>query len=201
MGNTKAGRPGPDEAFRHLYAEHFGAILRFALRRVRSPDDAADVVADTFLVAWRRSGEVPDGEAARLWLYGVARNLLANHRRGEERRLRLGERLRLELRDHLTRYDPTEEVLEMRAVRERLAGLEPIDREVLELTLWEQLTPREIAVALGLSSDVVRARLARARARSRNQSFGPVNGFGHDPGGGVNEPGVRAVPAPKGRRA
>lgn len=63
------------------------------------PADAADAVAETFLVAWRRLGEVPDGREARLWLFGVCRRVLANHRRGELRRRHLaGEGREVELR-------------------------------------------------------------------------------------------------------
>ncbi|MCE0534001.1 sigma-70 family RNA polymerase sigma factor [Kineosporia rhizophila] len=196
MGNTTAGGTGAGEAFRRLYSDNFGAILRYALRRVRDPDDAADLVADIFLVAWRRYDELPPGVEARLWLYGVARNVLANHGRGQQRRAQLGERLRVELREHLTHYDPTSDLVDEGAVRAVLAGLDARDREVLELTVWEQLAPREIAVALGVSSDVVRARLTRARSRMRvrlSESRYP----GHDPGGGRHEPGVRAVPVPK----
>jgi DNA-directed RNA polymerase specialized sigma24 family protein len=64
--------------FAKLYREEGRAILEYALRRVEEREDAADVVAETFLVAWRRIGEVPIGEEARLWLYGVARLTLAN---------------------------------------------------------------------------------------------------------------------------
>ncbi|WP_246573368.1 sigma factor-like helix-turn-helix DNA-binding protein [Kineosporia corallincola] len=84
--------------------------------------------------------------------------VLANHDRGEQRRLRLGERLRREHRVYPITADPADELIGVRAVREALAGLEPNDREVLELTVWEQLAPREIAVALDLSPQVVRAR-------------------------------------------
>jgi hypothetical protein len=57
----------------------------------------ADVIAETFLTAWRRIDHNPAGEAALPWLYGVARRVLANQRRGEQRRTALGERLRSEL--------------------------------------------------------------------------------------------------------
>jgi len=86
-----------EEDFRRLYAEHFDAVLGFALRRTDRPDDAADVTADTFLVAWRRLSHLPAGDAARPWLYGVARRVLANQRRGDGRRAALGDRLRHQL--------------------------------------------------------------------------------------------------------
>ena len=81
-------RAVPDEElrFRELFDSHFRELLGYALRRVGSPEDAADVVAETMLVAWRRIDEVPADGTARLWLYGVARRVLANHRRGQVRR-------------------------------------------------------------------------------------------------------------------
>jgi RNA polymerase sigma factor (sigma-70 family) len=171
---TSALQPG--DRFRSLYTEHYAAILGYALRRVPAPEDAAEVVAETFLIAWRRSSEVPvDGEA-RLWLYGVARRVLANHVRSEERRSRLGARLRTELADRFSAPDPADEVVEVRAVRVAMARLDRADREVLELTAWEHLSPGEIAVALGLSPEVVRTRLSRARVRLRRY----LDDTGHD---------------------
>jgi RNA polymerase sigma-70 factor (ECF subfamily) len=74
-----------EDEFATIYSENYQPLLGYALRRCRSPDDAADVVAETFTVAWRRSDDVPAGEETRLWLYGVARRVLANHHRGERR--------------------------------------------------------------------------------------------------------------------
>jgi RNA polymerase sigma-70 factor (ECF subfamily) len=84
-----------------LYRDHAPEILGYALRRSGDPDDAADVVAEAFLIAWRRLGEVPPGDEARLWLYGTARHVLPNQDRGARRRDRLTERLRDELRRQL----------------------------------------------------------------------------------------------------
>ena len=72
-------------------------LLGYALRRTDNTDDAADVLAETFLAAWRRLDEVPAGDEAKLWLYGTARRVLANHRRGERRRLALADRLKTDL--------------------------------------------------------------------------------------------------------
>ena len=78
-----------EERFRRLYAVNFEALLAYAMRRVEQPEDASDVVAETFLVAWRRSGDLPPDDEVRLWLYGVARRVLANHHRAGTRRERL----------------------------------------------------------------------------------------------------------------
>src|SRR6478672_7119633 len=68
--------------FEELFARTRSALMGYAVRRVGDPADAADVVAETYLVAWRRLDEVPPGEETRLWLFGVARRVLANHQRG-----------------------------------------------------------------------------------------------------------------------
>ncbi|MEV7908225.1 RNA polymerase sigma factor, partial [Streptomyces anulatus] len=85
--------------FETVYRETYGQITAYAARRCDSPQDAADVVAETFTVAWRRMDELPSGEEATLWLYGVARRVLANHRRGEVRRQARSVELDAELAD------------------------------------------------------------------------------------------------------
>ncbi|GAA2569175.1 sigma-70 family RNA polymerase sigma factor [Winogradskya consettensis] len=156
-----------EDRFRRVYAANFESLLAYALRRVEQSEDAADVVAETFLVAWRRAREMPPDDEARLWLYGVARRVLANHHRAGQRRGRLGERLRLRLRV-ATGGDPGSEVPERLAVRAALARLGDLDREVLMLTFWEGLEPREAAAVLGVSAAAVRTRLSRARSRMRD---------------------------------
>ncbi|WP_067500957.1 RNA polymerase sigma factor [Actinoplanes sp. TFC3] len=152
--------------FRSAYASCFEPLLAYALRRVGDPEDAADVVAETFLVAWRRAREMPAGDETRLWLYGVARRVLANQQRGDRRRERLGDRLRQRLTSAVP-ADPGTEVPERLAVHAALNRLGELDREVLTLTVWEELQPREVAQVLALSPAAVRTRLSRARARLR----------------------------------
>lgn len=159
------GRQGAEVRFERLYAEHGRAVLAYAVRRATDVEDAADVVADTFLVAWRRLDDVPAGEAARLWLYGVARNVLANQQRSEHRRQRLGERLRAELPAALE--DAPLPASQTGAVRAALAQLGPEDQEILRLAGWEELSPGEIAIVLGISQIAARSRLHRARRRLR----------------------------------
>jgi RNA polymerase sigma-70 factor (ECF subfamily) len=156
---------GAEARFERLYAEHGRAVLAYAVRRVAHPQDAADVVAETFLVAWRRLDKVPSAEGARLWLYGVARRVLANERRSERRRQRLAERLRCELPTALESVPVS--TSGTGAVESALAGLGPEDQEILRLCGWEELTPAEIAMVLGISRIAARSRLHRARRRLR----------------------------------
>jgi len=148
--------------FSRLYRDHEREILRYALRRSAEPQDAADVVAETFLVAWRRLGEVPAGEEARLWLYATARWVLANHQRGSNRRTRLAERLRDELRRQLPAQPAAD-----RPVLDALAEMTEADRELLMLVGMEGLSPSEAARVLGVSTMATRTRLHRARRRLR----------------------------------
>lgn len=148
--------------FSRLYRDHEREILRYALRRSAEPQDAADVVAETFLVAWRRLGEVPLDEEARLWLYATARRVLANHQRGIKRRTRLAERLRDELRRQLPMQPASD-----RPVLDALAAMSDADRELLMLVGMEDLSPSEAARVLGISTMAARTRLHRARRRLR----------------------------------
>lgn len=154
-----------EDVFRRLYAAHFDGVLGYALRRTQRAEDAADVTSETFLVAWRRLSHVPAGEAARPWLYGVARRQLANQRRGELRRRRLGERLRRDL--SVVVPDLSDQVVQDHVVDAAMSRLSARDEEILQLHLWEGLEPREIGEVLGLPGTVVRPRLSRARARLR----------------------------------
>jgi len=166
---AEVGLPPREEAeawFVQLYLDHWDHVLSYALRRTRTPEDAADVVAETFLVAWRRTTDVPPGPQARAWLYGVARRVLANQRRGAYRRNRLVERLRNDL---VAEIPCSESSAGKIAVMEALGRMKEEDREVLLLAGWEQLEPAEIALALGISAVAARSRLHRARRRFKSE--------------------------------
>jgi RNA polymerase sigma factor (sigma-70 family) len=154
------------ERFEAVYRELYAPICGYALRRVREPEDAAEVVAETFAALWRRFDRCPQGDELRPWLFGVARRVLANQRRGERRRTALGERLVENLdREAFDLLDAPDEASELSRAFARLS--EP-DRELLSLVAWEGLTRDELAVALGTSRAVVRLRLHRARKRLRD---------------------------------
>ena len=153
--------------FRALYQAEVVALLGYAARRVGRAEDAADIVADVFTVAWRRIDEVPAADAARPWLYGVARNVLSNHRRGAWRQDRLTDRLRGELRVMAPSAPPSSDDVD--AVRAALGRLSADDRELLQLTAWEGLSPTEVAFAMGVPAGTIRSRLHRARRQLRHE--------------------------------
>lgn len=173
MSRRRRSRPRPpvdrvdgDAAVTRAYEQHAGAIAAYALRRANAAD-AADVVADTFLVAWRRHDEIPDEPNTLPWLYGVARRVLANQRRSRDRRTRLHDRLRTEFTEFDARSDRVEDTEDFRRVAIALSSLSDDDAELLRLTAWEGLSPTELAVTMRVEPGAVRQRLRRARQRLR----------------------------------
>ena len=169
--------------FRTLFDSCHRPVLAYALRRATNPVIAEDVVAETFLVAWRRLDEVPeDAEIALPWMLGVARRVLANVRRGDARRDRLIVRLR-QRRPETTQYPVAESIpdatdMQVR-VSDALASLREVDAEILRLAVWDQLSHAQIALVLGCSVNAVGIRLHRARkAFAKELAKGP-SGTGH----------------------
>jgi RNA polymerase sigma-70 factor (ECF subfamily) len=148
-------------AFESMFRANYDDLLRFAYRRV-DPDSAVDVIAEVFLVAWRRRRQVPSG-AERLWLFRTAANLIANERRGVSRWLRLIGRASAQPVE--VAADPGEFVPVGLHVRAALATLPVREQEALRLTEWEQLDIGEAAQVARCSPATFRVRLHRARRR------------------------------------
>jgi RNA polymerase sigma-70 factor, ECF subfamily len=152
--------------FEAAYRELYAPICGYALRRARDPEDAAEAIAEAFATLWRRFDSCPQGAELRPWLFGVARRVIANQRRGERRRTALGERLAANLDEAaFEAVHPEEATSELARA---FATLSEPDRELLSLVAWEGLTRDELAVALGTSRAIVRLRLHRARKRLRD---------------------------------
>ena len=149
------------ERFERIYRENFRPVLRFALGRI-DPERAKDVVAETFLVAWRRLDDVP--AEPRLWLLGVARKVIAGQFRSEARRAALSLRLQSasvsadspNLAESFGEYD---EVLTA------FSTLRESDREVLRLVAWDGLESEDAAEVLEITRLAFAVRLHRARRR------------------------------------
>lgn len=144
-----------DEAqrFDALYRERYEAIEHYVRRRV---DDATagDLVAEIFTVAWRRIHEVPDADA-KLWLFGVGRNVVANHVRGAGRAYRLIEKVAANTAPH--EDDHAGWVAERLSVAAAFDRLAPMDQEVLRLVVWEPV--------IGSGTTCSRQRLPRLSTR------------------------------------
>ena len=157
----------PNEVkFRSAYEAHARTLLGYALRRTATPADAADVVAETMLTAWRRIDVVPDEPDTILWLYGAARKVIANGDRTHRRHLRLTEKLRAQLDEVLEDLPMPDPALAAQVAR-AMEALTTVEREVLTLTATELLSPAEIAVVLNMKQNTVRTHLHRARKKLR----------------------------------
>lgn len=158
--------PRPDvDAFSALFDQHLPAVWRFARRRCESASDADDVAGETFLVAWRRRGNAPPPDEIVLWLFGVARRVLANQRRTNDRQDRLQVRL-VGAAAGAAEGAPADHGLDRRTdLAEALADLNSEDRELLLLRGWDGLQVQLIAVLLECSPNAVSIRLHRARGR------------------------------------
>ena len=193
MPDIEDDRDQRERRFRLLYEEHYRSIQAYAVRRVGPADDAADVVAEVFTIAWRRLARIPEPPADRLWLYGVARRVAAGKLRSARRRRQLTARLQA---SHAAHRNPGAHDLESAqglgqllvhgavadgtvdgavgdgTVRDRLAvaiaGLRPAEREALALVLWDELSHAEAAQVLGCSVNAVAIRVHRAKTRLRD---------------------------------
>lgn len=155
-----------DERFERIYREHFRAVLRFALARIDS-ERAKDVVAETFLVAWRRLDDVP--AEPRPWLFGVARRVIAGQFRSQARREALALRLRMAPGGDVGADDLAGAVADRDQVLAAFATLGERDREVLRLVTWDRLSAAEAAEVLAVTKLAFAVRLHRARRRLRHE--------------------------------
>ncbi|PTL72565.1 sigma-70 family RNA polymerase sigma factor [Rathayibacter caricis DSM 15933] len=148
------------ERFEALVARTADPVRRYLLRRTDAAT-ADDVLSETMIVLWRRIDAVPEEEIA--WAIGVARLQLANAERGRRRQDRLAHRILVVDPPRETGSGIDDDVAD--AVSRVLAQMKPADAELLRLSVWEELAPREIADVLGATPGAVSVRLHRARAR------------------------------------
>lgn len=166
---------GVPEQFAALFDRYAAQLHRYAARRLGA-SAADDIVAETFLAAFRRRhGYDLSRLCARPWLYGIATTLIARQRRGEVRLYRALSRSGL---DPLG--EPVDEQVvsrvaaqaQQRVLAEALARLSQGERDVLLLVAWGELSYEEAAQALAVPLGTVRSRLARARAKVRTALAG-----------------------------
>lgn len=165
MSDPPPGR-GREQAFIAFYQALYADLVRFAARRV-DPGHAEDVVADAFVVVWRRFDELPDRhDDARSWVFGITRHLLLNQRRGSQRRRDLG----IRLADTAAFFDAGRDadlVVSRVDLSTAWGRLSEAHQETLALAVLDELTAPEAAAVLGISPVAFRLRLHRARRALR----------------------------------
>lgn len=152
--------------FQMLYRAHYEKVYMYFKRRT-DIESARDGTADTFLVAWRRFDDIPDGDGALPWLYGTARRVLSNQWRSRRRSDRLREKL---MRMRSAEHEPGPETTVVRephieAVASALEQLRESDREAIRLAEWEGLSHQEIGAVMGCSTHAIDQRMHRALRR------------------------------------
>ncbi|WP_214408810.1 RNA polymerase sigma factor [Sphaerisporangium fuscum] len=158
------------EEFAALFTRHASALKRYVVRRL-GIEPAEDIVAETFVVAFRRraSYDLAYGDA-RPWLYGIATNLIGRHRRDEINQYRALSRTGADpVMEPFT--DRVDQRVAVGAARGRLAtalaGLPDGHRDALLLVTWGELTYEDAARSLGVAVGTVRSRVNRARKKLR----------------------------------
>lgn len=174
------------ELFERVATDVYEPLQRYLRRRARV-DDAADALAETLLVVWRRLEEVPDDPLP--WCYGVARRCLANQRRSDTRRMRLVQRAASQHDVVVGRAVDPQQAIESGdpALASAIELLTDAEAEVVRLWAFEQLEPRKIAVALDMTPNAVSVALTRAKrklaehlARQGRTDAGHIQGAGTD---------------------
>jgi RNA polymerase sigma-70 factor, ECF subfamily len=147
------------EAFSELLDGHHAALYAFARRRIADQDEIEDVLADTFLVAWRRRAEIPDSSLS--WLYGVCLRTISTHRRSKRRRTRLW--ARLSSQPVTAARDPADIHAARSEINRAFARLSESERETLRLIAWDGLSTEDAASVLEITPGAFRVRFHRAR--------------------------------------
>jgi RNA polymerase sigma-70 factor (ECF subfamily) len=157
-------------SFEEAFEAELGPLYGYLRRRLGAAA-AEDVAAESFAVAYANWGRFDQTRPLRPWLYGIAANVTRRSWRNERRMLRAYARTGVDpvvVEDDsiVGRIDATSQGRKLAAA---LAGLGPLDREVLLLHAWAELSDAEIAVALDVPVGTVKSKLHRARQRLRNQ--------------------------------
>lgn len=153
-----------EDAYVSLYEAVYPDLLRFVQRRVHG-DHAQDVVAEALLVVWRRLEELPAAhDDARAWVFGIARHVLLNAHRGEQRRWALGVRLAEVTAPQTGDIDEFVARLDLRRAWDLLSERH---QESLALAVLDGFTSPQAAAVLDISPVAFRLRLSRARRALR----------------------------------
>jgi RNA polymerase sigma-70 factor (ECF subfamily) len=156
-------RHGDQEAFAQVYDSYVDQLYRYVSFRVRTQELAQDLTSDLFLRVWQHLTK-PEGKGIsnlRAYLYQVARNLIADHYRTEQKTLPLDEALQVTDLSQPRTLSPDHRV-SLREIEQALTKLKPEWQEVVVLAYVEGLKPQEIAIIIGKTSAATRVILHRA---------------------------------------
>jgi RNA polymerase sigma-70 factor, ECF subfamily len=156
-----------DVRAKQLLSTDSADILRYFHRRTAEPEDAADLLGEAMMIVWKKRSSIPaDGTEARMWFFGVARRTLSNHHRSTARREALSDSLKEQMTvTRQTTAGSTHDNTAGDQIRELIARLPAVDREIVRLAHWERLALVDIAKVLRIPASTVRSRYRRAKLR------------------------------------
>lgn len=163
-----------DRRLTALFAAHHGHVVAYVARRTRPLGDQAvaeDVAAEVYLLAWQSvSSSAADAPALTLpWLLATAGNVLRQRVSDDMRRVAQEERAMTDrtetMREAASLTDPADVLAFSEVVARALDRMQPLDRELLLLRVWDELSFAEAAEVLGCSPGAARVRWLRARRR------------------------------------
>ncbi len=169
---------GSPHAFAQIFDRHFDAVLAYARSRVGA-DGGAEIASETFARAFAQRDRYREGAAgARPWLLGIATNLIGDYRRAEARHLRwlVGARAEVSVDEAAQAVDRVDAAKHLRTLAGAVASLKRVQRDVLLLHAWADLSPEQIAQVLDMPAGTVRSHLSRARAHLREATDGRGTG-------------------------
>jgi RNA polymerase sigma-70 factor (ECF subfamily) len=170
-----AAARGDGDAYGAFFRRHVRPVTMYGVRRCDGPEDVADLVSETFLIALQASGRYrPEMDSALPWLFGISRRVLAHQRRRRVTRQRLANRAAGF--EPLVTPDESDAIAaaidasrQAPALEVALARLPESEREVFLLVAFDGLSPGEAALALDVTPNAARLRLSRARRKLRAQ--------------------------------
>jgi RNA polymerase sigma-70 factor (ECF subfamily) len=183
-------RMSESDQFVRLYKAYYAGVLAYARRRV-GEDAAADVAAETFLVAWRRPTSVPDQPLP--WLLGVARNVVLNEQRRLRRQDRVTSKIAVLAPDASVEFE--DRVVDSSAMAEAFGELSAKEREALQLVAWDDLSIRDAATVVDCTAPAFAVRLHRARRHL--ETLLTANSPRADPGDPVHAAATKQKEAPR----
>ncbi len=162
---------GDPHAFRELYDRWADTLLAYFYRRVLNAEVAADLLAETFAVAFEARGRFRDvGKPAGAWLYGIARRELSHYFRRRHVELRAARRLGIQIPALDQESTAAIEALvdadaQRTALTQAMSRMSPAERDAVQLRVVAELDYEEIAVRLSCSESAARVRVHRGLAR------------------------------------
>ncbi|CAM3161412.1 ECF RNA polymerase sigma factor SigL [Arthrobacter ulcerisalmonis] len=148
--------------------EHAPALLAYFARRVDQPHDAADLLAETLLVLWRRASALPvEDTEVRPWMFGIGRNVLMHYRRRALRQRAISDKLRSIL--SATPRPGFSDTAEHDALHRAIASLDAVDQDIIGLVHWDGFSLVEVSRIMKMKEGTVRSRYHRARTVLRIQ--------------------------------